>query len=207
MTDRKSYGQFCALARALDRVGDRWTVLIVRELLLAPARYGELHAALPGLATNLLALRLRHLEADGLVERAELAGSRYATYQLTPQGRALEPVLLAIIRWGASYMANGPGADVVDERWAWLAVRALLETHQLQAPHGEVGLRCGKHEFTVLVDDRGRHVVTDPAHQPRAVVAASLPALLAAVAHDHWPPELSIEGDATFAREALTPLL
>lgn len=206
MTDRKSYGQFCALARALDRVGDRWTVLIIRELLLTPARYGELRDALPGLATNLLAQRLRQLEIDGLVDRAGLVGAPRATYQLTPQGRALEPVLLALIRWGATYMDSGPGADVVDDRWAWLAVRALLETNQSTAPHGEVGLRCGEHEFVVLVDDRGRHVLPTPPRQPRAVVAAALPALLVAVAHGDWSRRLSIEGDAIFAREALTPL-
>lgn len=206
VTDRKSYGQFCALARALDHVGDRWTVLIIRELLLAPARYGELLGALPGLATNLLAQRLRQLEIDGLVERTTQGGSPYAMYRLTLQGRALEPVLLALIRWGARYMDRGPGGDVVDDRWAWLAMRALLETKQSRFPHGEVGLRCGESQFTVLLDAHGRHVLATTPRQPRAVVVAALPALLVAVAHGDWARQLSIEGDAVFAREALTPL-
>lgn len=206
MLDRKTFGQFCALARALDRVGDRWTLLIVRELLLEPARYGELRDALPGLATNLLALRLRQLEADGLLEHIRSLGASHATYRLTPHGRALEPVLLAFIRWGAGYMATGPGADVVDERWAFLALRALLATDQVTASQGEVRLHCGTSEFAVRVQNRTRQVVAEPSRQPRAEVTAPLPALLSAVANDDWTPEVRIEGDAAFARAALRPL-
>ncbi len=83
----KNFGQYCGLARALDVVGDRWNLLIVRQLLVAPARYRELLDGLPGVATNLLAGRLRELEAAGVIER-RLADGAAVTYALTPWGRS-----------------------------------------------------------------------------------------------------------------------
>lgn len=206
MGDRKSYGQFCALARTLDRIGDRWTLLIVRELLLGAARYGELQAALPGLATNLLALRLRQLEADGLVRRAaDPAHRSRRTYELTDQGRALEPVLLEMIRWGAGYMSSGPGADFMDDRWAILAVRALLETAQFSTPGGDVLVRCGAQELTVTIGRQGRRVLHPPSTaQPRAIITGSLPDVLATVAFGHRPEGISVQGDGPFLWQALS---
>lgn len=137
----KTYGQFCGLARALDRVGDRWTLLIVRELLLHDAGYGELHTALEGIPTNLLADRLRDLEADGVVERAtSQEDRRRVTYRLTSLGRGLEPALRSLIVWGAHWMAEGPGDDRFDPRWANLALRALLD-QRMAAVSGVVELR------------------------------------------------------------------
>jgi DNA-binding HxlR family transcriptional regulator len=124
---RKSYGQFCAVARTLDHVGDRWSMLVLRELLLSESTYGELLGALPGIPTNLLSARLRDLEADGLVDRhADHADRRRVRYSLTPSGRDIEPVLLAMIRWGARWMMSGPEDDEFDPRWIELALRALL---------------------------------------------------------------------------------
>src|SRR5215469_12689113 len=98
----RSYGQYCSLAKALDAVGDRWTLLIVRELLLRGAcRYTDLQHGLPGVATNLLSERLKELEEHGIVRR-EAAPPPVATtlYELTDAGRELEPVLKALGRWG-----------------------------------------------------------------------------------------------------------
>ena len=125
--DMRSYGQFCGLARALDRVGDRWTLLIVRELLLGPRRYSDLRANLPGIATNLLAERLRMLEAEGLLRREELPPPAPAVvYELTQAGRELEPMILGLIRWGGRYMTPA-GEDTFRAEWVQLAIRALLE--------------------------------------------------------------------------------
>ncbi len=96
--DRKSYSQLCTVARALDVIGDRWTLLIVRELLGGPARFNELQAGLPSIAKNLLTDRLRRLEADGLVQRA--TGQR-SLYTLTDLGIAARPVVEALGMWGA----------------------------------------------------------------------------------------------------------
>ena len=196
MADRKRYGQFCAAARALDHIGDRWTLLIVRELLLGPARYGELSAALPGLATNLLAQRLRQLTDDGIVER------NGGSYRLTPRGAALEPVLLELIRWGAAYMPEGVGDDLVDERWARLALRAMLQGPS-DAPRGTVAVRCGDVSLVVVVDEHGRRVADEAPDRPRATVRAPMPALLAAVALDAWGDDVVVDGDAKFAHAAL----
>src|SRR3954452_4793893 len=98
----RSYGQYCSVARALDVIGDRWTLLIVRELLLQGAcRYTDLREGLPGIATNLLADRLRELEAAGLVDRQDAPPPIATTlFRLTPRGEALRPVIDELGRWG-----------------------------------------------------------------------------------------------------------
>src|SRR5438128_9807388 len=93
---RRSYRQFCGLAKALDIVGERWTMLVVRNLLLGPQRYSELQRGLPGITTNLLAKRLKEMEAAGLIERTADAQG----WQLTPFGAGLEPAVHALGRWG-----------------------------------------------------------------------------------------------------------
>lgn len=122
----RTYGQHCGLARALDRIGERWTLLIVRELLVGPARYTDLRAALPGMATNLLAERLRALEAQGIITRRRLPPpAASAVYELTPLGRGLEDAVDALIRWGGHWMHETTEADVLRPQWLGLAVRAL----------------------------------------------------------------------------------
>jgi DNA-binding HxlR family transcriptional regulator len=109
----KSYGQYCALARALDVVGDRWSLLIVRELLDGPARYRRLLAGLPGIATNLLADRLRQLSDAGIIERG---GN--ADYRLTPWGQELREPLYALARWAAPVVMRRPlGTDTFRSHW------------------------------------------------------------------------------------------
>src|SRR5437588_2360078 len=97
----RTYDQYCSVARALDVIGDRWTLLIVRELLIrGPSRYTDLQYGLPGIATNLLAERLRELEADGVITK-EMAPPPVATtlFSLTPRGAALDSVLAALGQW------------------------------------------------------------------------------------------------------------
>src|SRR5574337_1138138 len=95
----RSYGQYCGLARALDVVGDRWNLLIVRQLLVAPARYQELRDGLPGVATNLLADRLRDLETAGVIERRPAEHGGAITYALTTWGARLREPIEGLIRW------------------------------------------------------------------------------------------------------------
>jgi DNA-binding HxlR family transcriptional regulator len=119
----KSYQQFCSVARALDLVGDRWVLLIVRELLaFGPSRYSDLKHGLPGIASNLLADRLKTMEAGGLIERIE-APPPVGTglYQLTARGRELDDVLRALSRWGLPDMPSGPSEnDAVQPQWSAL---------------------------------------------------------------------------------------
>jgi DNA-binding HxlR family transcriptional regulator len=134
----RSYGQFCGVARALDAVGDRWSLLIVRELLPGPMRYGELVASLGGIATNLLADRLRSLESCGVVER-RLGETNGVVYALTPWGSQLREPIEALIRWSTPLMASGPGGDLVQPRWLVVALPALLRGRTATRP-AELGI-------------------------------------------------------------------
>ena len=119
---RRSYDQYCGLARALDVLGERWTLLIVRNLLLGPQRYSELLRGLPGITTNLLAKRLQEMEAAGLVERGE--GTSDATaYRLTDIGRDLEPAIHALGRWGWRRMGKPTSRDRRSIEWLLVALR------------------------------------------------------------------------------------
>jgi DNA-binding HxlR family transcriptional regulator len=124
----KRYDQYCAMARGLDVVGDRWTLLIVRELLTGPKRYGELAAGLPGIATNLLADRLRTLDAAGVVERVPGSGSaRGGPYRLTSWGAELESVLLALARWASPLLGPPRPDDTYRLRWLLLTLQAQFD--------------------------------------------------------------------------------
>ena len=124
----RSYDQFCALARALDVVGDRWTLLMIRELFARDSRYSDLRDALPGIATNLLAERLRQLQEAGVIEAYDAAPPVRATvYRLTPRGRDLRPAIRALVTWGVPLMATGQGADAFRTQWLVMAVRTLFD--------------------------------------------------------------------------------
>ena len=122
----KSYEQYCAVARALDVIGDRWTMLVIRELFsLGTARYADLVDGLPGVSTNLLAERLRALQDAGVVERRELERPvPGVVYALTARGEALWPVLRELGTWGGPLLMSGQGDDSF--RTHWLAVPARL---------------------------------------------------------------------------------
>ncbi len=115
----KRYHQYCPVAHALDLIGDRWALLIVRELMLGQRRYTDLADALPGIGTNILAGRLRHLEGAGVVRRTKLPPPAAVTvYELTPDGRALDSVLLSLAQWGGRTMGSPQAGDC----WSTYAV-------------------------------------------------------------------------------------
>src|SRR2546423_520246 len=121
----RSYGQFCGLAKGLDVLGDRWTLLIVRELLIrGPARYTDLHRGLRGIPPTLLADRLRDMEEGALVRRDLSPAPATATvYALTERGQALEPVIAALGRWAAPLLATPAKEDVFLPHWLVLPAR------------------------------------------------------------------------------------
>jgi len=118
---RRSYDQYCGLARALDVLGERWTLLIVRNLVLGPQRYSDLLRGLPGITTNLLAKRLQEMEAAGLVERGRTSDA--AAYRLTAAGRDLEPAIHALARWGWRRMGKPTSRDRRSIEWLLVALR------------------------------------------------------------------------------------
>src|SRR5947209_292203 len=128
----RSYGQFCGLAKALDVVGDRWSLLIVRELLLRDAcRYTDLLRGLPGIATNLLADRLRDLEQAGVVVREEAPPPIATTlFALTERGRALAPILRELGVWGTPLMVRPPGEEAFRSHWLALPVELYLSDRE-----------------------------------------------------------------------------
>lgn len=207
----KRYGQFCGLARGLEHVGDRWTLLLIRELLLGPSSYGDLLTALDGIPTNLLADRLRQLEADGLVARETDPGDgRRAIYRLTTLGQGLEPALLALIKWGAHWMRTGQGDDRFDPRWSVLAIRALLQDRRTTR-RGTVELRIGGDAVTVATTSEGSiRVQGGGASAAGATVEGEPGLMLGLVSGELTPKEaarrgLRIRGDRTLARALLVP--
>jgi DNA-binding HxlR family transcriptional regulator len=128
MSPRRSYDQYCSAARALDVVGDRWTLLIVRELLSGPRRYTDLHADLPGVSTDVLASRLKDMERDGLATRRRLPPPGAAfVYELTARGRELLPVLQALGTWGGPELGARRPTDAVRAHWFALPLLRALE--------------------------------------------------------------------------------
>ncbi|WP_406221298.1 winged helix-turn-helix transcriptional regulator [Streptomyces canus] len=128
MSPRRSYDQYCSAARALDVVGDRWTLLIVRELLSGPRRYTDLHADLPGVSTDVLASRLKDMERDGLTTRRRLPPPGAAfVYELTARGRELLPVLQALGTWGGPELGARRPTDAVRAHWFALPLLRALE--------------------------------------------------------------------------------
>ncbi|MES4890908.1 winged helix-turn-helix transcriptional regulator [Streptomyces sp. NPDC096012] len=156
MPPRRSYDQYCSAARALDLVGDRWTLLIVRELLAGPRRYTDLHADLPGVSTDVLASRLKDMERDGLTTRRRLPppGAAYV-YEVTPRGRGLLPVLQALGTWGESELGERRPTDAVRAHWFALPLLRGLEGEglvEVGLEEGEFHLRVGAEEGPVYGD-------------------------------------------------------
>ncbi|AOR31333.1 transcriptional regulator [Streptomyces fodineus] len=153
MSPRRRYDQYCSAARALDLVGDRWTLLIVRELLAGPRRYTDLHADLPGVSTDVLASRLKDMERDGLATRRRLPppGAAYV-YELTARGRQLLPVLQALGRWGEGELGERRPTDAVRAHWFALPLLRALEGEgivEVRLEEGDFHLRAGAEEGPV----------------------------------------------------------
>jgi DNA-binding HxlR family transcriptional regulator len=123
---KRSYRQNCALARANDVIGERWTLLLVRDLLISPLRFNQLLASQKGMGTNLLASRLKNLETTNVVERREGEGGA-RLYTLTEGGRALEPAVLALVRWGLTHGPENRPGDHHHDDWDLLALKAMFQ--------------------------------------------------------------------------------
>lgn len=168
MGDVKTYGQYCPVAKALDVVGDRWTLLVIRELALrGPARYSDLQKGLPGIATNLLADRLRDLEAHGVVERRDEPPPVAATlFALTEAGRELEPVVLALGKWGMRFMGDGPeGDDAFRSHWVAFPIARHLRDGDPDAPPTTIELHLDG-EPPAVVEIGAGQITTRPGVAP-----------------------------------------
>jgi DNA-binding HxlR family transcriptional regulator len=160
----RTYNQYCGLARALDLVGERWALLIVRELTLGGKRFTDLREGLPGIGTNVLATRLRELQADGVVRKLRLMPPADTTvYMLTDYGVRLVPAMLALGRWGAETM--GPRTPGQELRSGWLAV-AMQAFFQPGDVDATLELNLADGPFRVEID--GDRIDIGPGHAPDA---------------------------------------
>jgi DNA-binding HxlR family transcriptional regulator len=166
----RSYNQFCALARTLDVVGERWTLLIIRDLLLGPRRYKDLLEGLPGIGTNLLADRLHELERRGLVKRSVLpppAGS--TVYELTELGQGLSPAVFELGRWGAQFLGPPRDSEHLPTSAFFVAMRVIFKPENAAGLNETYELRVDGRVFEVRVNDCQ---LTTREGQPQAPVAA-----------------------------------
>jgi len=165
MTTTRSYGDACGVAIGLDVVGERWALLVVRELLLGPRRFTDLRAGLPGASPNVLSQRLRELEAAGVLQRRKLAPPAGSwVYELTPWGAALEPVVIGLGSWALRAPAAPPGGSLSVVS-AVLTLRTFFVPERADFRAG-YELRFGEDRYAVRVD-RGTLAtahgpVTDP---------------------------------------------
>ena len=169
----RSYGHYCGLAKTLDVVGDRWSLLIVRELLMREAcRYTDLRDGLPGIATNLLADRLRQLERAGVIEREVAPPPIAATlFRLTERGEQLRGAVHALGRWGAPLMAAPCEGDAFRSHWLSLPVEILLEGRVAPGPPATIELRAGAEPVAVEIGEGTIRTRLGPAGRPDLVLA------------------------------------
>lgn len=185
----RSYGQYCALAKVLDVVGDRWSLLVVRELLLGPCRYGELLDGLPGVATNLLTDRLRSLEEAGVLER-----DGHGRYALTPWGQGLAEPLYSLARWGAPLMAEMGEGEAFRSHWLAHPVAVIFGGRDTSRPPLVVEIRTGDTPVTMESAGGVVGIRTGAAAAPDLVVSGPPDAVIGLLAGRLDEAEASARG-------------
>ena len=202
MATMRTYGDGCAIARALDVVGERWALLVVRELLLGPKRYTDLRRGLPNASPNVLSERLRELERAGVVRRRKLpppAGSR--VYELTDWGLALEEIVISLGRWAARSPTPPGDAPIVSADSVVLALRGLFDPGAANGQRARYELRLGEDRFRIELADEEIEVARGGADQADATIGTD-PGTLDAVLWGGLPladaqrsGKMTIEGD------------
>jgi DNA-binding HxlR family transcriptional regulator len=208
-TTKRTYGDRCGVARALDIVGERWALLVVRELLLGPKRFTDLRAGLPHVGPDILAQRLRELEASGIVRRGTLpppAGSRI--YELTERGRQLEPVVLALGRFG-SVAPFPPGEAQIGVDAVVIALKTLFAPDAADDLSASFELRLGEQHFALQVADGDIEIARGSAKAPDATIETDPGTLATILWHGRELDEARRSADIALAgdQQAVTRLL
>ena len=147
----RDYGQYGGITRGLELVGERWALLIIRDLLVGPRRYGELSAGLPRIPSNILAARLKELQAAGVLRR--VPHSRVIVYELTPYGRELEPVVLALGAWGFKALGEPRDEQIITPDSMTMELRAAFRPAvAVGLPATAYAARLGQTELLIRVD-------------------------------------------------------
>jgi DNA-binding HxlR family transcriptional regulator len=205
-TTKRTYGDRCGVARALDIVGERWALLVVRELLLGPKRFTDLRAGLPHVGPDILAQRLRELEASGIVRRGTLpppAGSRI--YELTERGHELEPIVVALGRFG-SVAPFPPGEAQIGVDAVVIALKSLFAASAADGLSASYELRLGEQSFRIDVADGRIEAVRGSAEAPEATIETDPGTLASILWHGRKLEEARRSGDIAIAgdRKAVT---
>jgi DNA-binding HxlR family transcriptional regulator len=199
MVGKRRYDEGCAVAHSLDLIGERWALLIVRELLLGPKRFTDLRAGLPGASADVLAQRLREMTESGVVRRRKLpppAGSE--VYELSEWGADLEPLVTHLGRWGSRSPSLNPMADSSVDSLV-LSLRALFDPRAAQRFSATIGLRLTGNEFTVEVADGQLRVARGEAERPTATLETDRQTLAAMLYGGRSVGEVVAAGEATIA--------
>ncbi|MFG3258917.1 winged helix-turn-helix transcriptional regulator [Streptomyces sp. NPDC048172] len=210
MATKRSYQDACGIAHGLDLVGERWALLVVRELLLGPKRYGRLRADLPGIGTNVLAQRLSELESSRLLRKRRLPPPTSATvYELTDWAHELEPVLRALGRW-AVRSPDHDGSAHLSATSFLLSLRTNFDPALAEGVRGRFELRVGEEVGRAVLEDGALLVERGTQERPDAVLTGP-PEILARVVYAGYglgesvaAGEIQVEGDLTAAGRFLT---
>lgn len=187
MGKKRSYGEACRFAYALDLVGERWALLVVRELLLGPKRFTDLRVGLPHASPNILSERLRELEASGVVRRRELPPPAAThVYELTEWGAELEPIVTRLGAWGARSPVPPESLEIGPDSIV-LALRSLFDPARADGLEGTYGLRVAGDAYTVHIAAGELELERGEAEDPAVAIAAPDAATLAAVLTDQLP--------------------
>lgn len=202
---RRSYADACGAAHALDLVGERWALLVMRELLLGPKRFSDLRADLPGISANVLTQRLEGLEAAGVLARRRLAPPSSAqVYELTPWGYESEPIFQVLGRWAARSPAHDPRLPLSAVSLL-LSFRTMADPVRIAGLEARIGLRLGREDYVVTISGGRLEAARGDPAAAELVVAGSPPAIAAAVyggvplAALEAEGALSVEGDRALA--------
>jgi len=196
--NKRNYGQYCGLAHALDLIGERWSLLVIRELMTGPKRYKDLLKQLPGIGTNLLAKRLRFLEEQGILMRRTLPPpASTEAYDLTDFGRELEPVLIGLAQWGYQTIPR-PGKDTVHfPDWSVLAMKAVFRTEKAAGVQDEYEYRIDEAVFHARIRDGQLTTGQGPVPYPDFVLETDGPTFLAIVSGELDAQEAQRQGRLT----------
>jgi DNA-binding HxlR family transcriptional regulator len=190
----RTYGDPCGIARALDLVGERWALLVVRELLLGPKRFTDLRAGLPGASPNVLSQRLRELERAGIVRRRKLGPPASVwVYELTDRGLELEPVLLELGRWGSRSPAKHAAELSVNA--LIIALKTMFDPHAADGLQATYELRLGEERFRVHVTDGHMDLTRGNADEPDAIIESDVATLRSLVFSGRQLDEAVHSGD------------
>lgn len=189
---RRNYGQYCGLATALDVIGERWTLLIVRELLLGPRRYGDLLSGLPGIGTNLLAERLKMLGEHGLVRKVSSSNPKDKGYELTELGWELRGPVLDLASWGLRFLGAPTDDQEVRPSWGFLAVQAMIDARRVPGADEAYEFHVDDAVFHIRVQDAKAWAVDGPYDGTAAMVAETDAKTFVEIGARHLTPFVAV---------------